>query len=66
MSPVTLHGLRHFVATQLEASGSVAVRTIAGHLGHADSSVTLKTYAAWFEAADRDATPHLGRVLTGA
>jgi integrase len=61
---LTLHSLRHFVATQLAASGDHAVRTIAGRLGHADASVTLRTYAEWLPAADRAAADHLGRVLS--
>ena len=37
---VRLHDLRHFTATQLIGAG-VDVRTVAGHLGHSDPSVTL-------------------------
>lgn len=38
------HELRHFVATTAIASGA-DVRTVAGRLGHADPSVTLRVYA---------------------
>lgn len=62
---LTLHGLRHFVATQLAARGDVSARTLAGRLGHADASVTMRVYAAFFPAADIEAAAHMGRVLTG-
>ncbi|MGH9158281.1 MAG: tyrosine-type recombinase/integrase [Acidimicrobiales bacterium] len=51
---VTLQGLRHFAATALAGRG-VGVRTIAGRLGHANPSVTLRTYAHFLDVADRDA-----------
>jgi hypothetical protein len=62
------HELRHFMATSMEASG-VVIRTIAGRLGHADPSLTLRTYAHWLEAADREAADVvegvLGKVIRG-
>lgn len=58
-----LHGLRHWVATDLARRGDISVRTIAGRLGHADASVTLRVYSAFFPAADREAADHLGRAL---
>jgi integrase len=61
---LTLHGLRHFVATQLAARGDVSARTLAGRLGHADASVTLRVYAEFFPAADLQAAAHMGRILT--
>jgi integrase len=61
---LTLHGLRHFVATQLAARGDVSARTLAGRLGHADASVTMRVYAAFFPAADVEAAAHMGRVLS--
>ncbi|MGH9019275.1 MAG: site-specific integrase [Acidimicrobiales bacterium] len=54
MPHVTFHTLRHFAATTLAGTG-VAVRTIAGRLGHANPNLTLRTYAHFLEAADRDA-----------
>lgn len=60
---VHLHSLRHAVATELAARGDVSVRTIAARLGHADASVTMKTYASFFPAADAEAADHLGRAL---
>lgn len=61
---LTLHGLRHWAATEMAARGDVSARTIAGRLGHADASVTLRVYAAFFPAADTEAAAHLGRLLT--
>jgi integrase len=61
---LTLHGLRHFVATQLAARGDVSARTLAGRLGHADASVTMRVYAEFFPAADMQAAEHMGRILT--
>ena len=37
--------------------------TAAGRLGHADSSVTLRTYAHVLEQRDREAAALLGRLL---
>jgi integrase len=44
-------------------SSGVDVRTAAGRLGHADSSVTLRTYAHVLEQRDREAAALLGRLL---
>ena len=51
---VTFHSLRHFTATTL-AAGGVGMRTIAGRLGHANPGITLRTYAHFLDAADREA-----------
>ncbi|MDP9420243.1 MAG: site-specific integrase [Actinomycetota bacterium] len=51
---LTLQGMRHFAATALAGRG-VAVRTIAGRLGHANPNLTLRTYAHFLDVADRDA-----------
>ena len=59
---VTLQSCRHFAATSLAGSG-VGIRTIAGRLGHANPSVTLKTYAHFLDVADRDAATTLGAVV---
>ena len=48
------HGLRHFSATTAISEG-VDVRTVAGRLGHADPSMTLRVYAHALEARDREA-----------
>ena len=59
---VRLHDLRHFQATELIAAG-VDVRTVAGRLGHADPSTTLRTYAAFMEPADQGAARVIERLL---
>ena len=61
---VHLHSLRHFMATQLASRGDVSARTLAGRLGHADASVSLKVYSAFFPPADAEAAEHVGRVLS--
>jgi integrase len=59
---VTFHALRHFAATTLAGQG-VAVRTIAGRLGHANPGITLRTYAHFLDAADREAATAIGKAL---
>src|SRR5580704_13122589 len=61
VGPVRFHDLRHFAATVLASSG-VDIRTIAGRLGHAHPAITLRTYAHFMEAADRDAAAVMGRL----
>jgi integrase len=51
---VRLHDLRHFAATMALSAG-VDVRTVAGRLGHAQPTLTLRTYGHVIEAADRRA-----------
>ena len=62
LSDVRLHDLRHFTATQLIGAG-VDVRTVAGRLGHADPSLTLRVYSHLIEERDRAAATVMGRVL---
>lgn len=51
----SLHGLRHYSATELIAAG-VDVRTVAGRLGHGGGgATTLRVYAAWVAEADQRA-----------
>lgn len=59
---VRLHDLRHFTATQLIGAG-VDVRTVAGRLGHADPSLTLRIYSHLIEDRDRAAAAIMGEVL---
>jgi integrase len=56
------HQLRHFVASWALANG-YDVRTVAGRLGHADASTTLKVYAHVIAARDQDLAKGLGGVL---
>lgn len=59
--PLTLrlHDCRHFAATAMIADGT-DVRTVAGLLGHADPSLTLRTYAHVVTSAARKATDRMG------
>jgi integrase len=61
---VTFHSLRHFTATTL-AAGGVGIRTIAGRLGHANPGITLRTYAHFLDAADREAATAIGDAMAG-
>jgi integrase len=56
------HDLRHFSATTAIAAG-VDIRSVAGRLGHADASTTLRIYAHAVEVADQAAAAALGRAL---
>jgi integrase len=58
---IDFHHLRHFAATTLAGAG-IDVRTIAGRLGHANPAITLRTYAHFMEAADRQAANVMGRL----
>ncbi len=57
-----LHDLRHFVATQLIGAGH-DIRTVSGRLGHAQTSTTLNTYAAFLTGRDRAAADQLAALL---
>ena len=59
---MTPKALRHFSATELVAAG-VDVRTIAGRLGHADPSMTLRVYSHRRAQRDREAAAILGKTL---
>ena len=59
---ITLHGLRHTYAT-LAISHGVDVRTVAYNLGHADASVTLRTYTHALKTANRSAADVMERLL---
>lgn len=61
---VRLKDFRHFMATQLLASG-VGIRTVAGRLAHSTSSTTLEFYAGWLAPDDRDAAEAMSRLLEG-
>lgn len=55
-----IHALRHYSATELLTAG-VDLRTVAGRLGHGGGgATTLRVYAAWVAATDRQAAEILG------
>ena len=56
-----LHGLRHFVGTQL--IGSHDIRTVAAHLGHSTPATTMAHYLHAVEARQRDAAESMGALL---
>jgi integrase len=58
------HSLRHAHASMLIAAG-VPITEIAERLGHADPTVTLKTYAHVFSRDDRGAADAIDRLLAG-
>jgi integrase len=62
---VRLHDLRHYVASQMLASG-VDVRTVAGRLGHRDASTTLNVYSHFIPESDQKAASMLGGVFDDA
>jgi len=62
LNHLKIHGLRHFVATELLTTG-IDVRTVANRLGHARTSTTLDIYWAWVPARDREAAEHLQAIL---
>ncbi|HET9060850.1 MAG TPA: tyrosine-type recombinase/integrase [Acidimicrobiales bacterium] len=62
--PGHFHQLRHFVATTAIAAGA-DVRTVAGRLGHADPSVTLRVYAHTLADRDRELAGLLSGVVFG-
>jgi integrase len=54
-----IHQLRHYSATELIAAG-VAIRTVAGRLGHGGGgTTTLRVYSAWVAEADQRAASSL-------
>jgi len=57
-----LHALRHFSATQAIAAGFDPT-TVAGRLGHRDSSITLRVYSHALEGRDSDLAAVLGKTL---
>ena len=59
---VTIHSLRHTNATLLIASGT-DIRTIAGRLGHAQTSTTVNTYSHVIQSANRVAADRLDAML---
>lgn len=61
-SSLKLHHMRHFMAIE-SLMGGHDVRTVAGRLGHADPSMTLRYYAAFMPAADQRVAKSMGEIL---
>lgn len=61
-STLRLHDCRHFAATAMIADGA-DVRTVAGLLGHADPSLTVRTYAHVVPEAARRAAERMGALI---
>lgn len=62
LPPLTFHQIRHTNASLLIAQG-VDPATVSKRLGHADVSVTLKTYTHAIKEHDREAADKLGNLL---
>jgi integrase len=62
---ISLHSCRHFGATQALVSGN-DLRTVAALLGHADASVTLRTYAHVVPGAQERAVARIGDPIAAA
>jgi integrase len=60
----SLKELRHYSATQLLAAGT-DLNTVAGRLGHAEGSITLKFYAQFTRPADQAAAAVIPSQLDG-
>jgi len=60
----SLKELRHYSATQLLAAGT-DLNTVAGRLGHAEGSTTLKFYAQFTRPADQRAAAIIPSQLDG-
>jgi hypothetical protein len=60
----SLKELRHYSATQLLAAGT-DLNTVAGRLGHAEGSTTLKFYAQFTRPADQHAAEVIPSQLDG-
>lgn len=62
---ISLHSCRHFGATQALVAGN-DIRTVAAMLGHADASVTLRTYAHVVPGAQEKAVAGIGEAIVAA
>ena len=60
----SLKELRHYSATQLLTAGT-DLNTVAGRLGHAEGSTTLRFYAQFTRPADRNAAAVIPAQLDG-
>ena len=62
LHPVTPHGLRHLHASLLLAQG-LPIPAVSQRLGHANSAITMSTYAHYLGRDDTQATEAIGRAL---
>lgn len=62
LPPITFHGLRHSCATMLLTEG-VHPRVVQERLGHADVTVTLRTYSHVLPTLQKDAAERIDAVL---
>ena len=58
----TLHSTRHTHATHLLRAGG-SVKAVSVRLGHADTTVTMRTYAKVLNGDDADLARAIGNVL---
>ena len=65
LPPLRLHGLRHSWATTAHLNG-VTLRAIADQLGHADTSVTDRTYTATLQKVQDEAAAKVAASVTGS
>ena len=63
MRNIHLHSLRHFAATEMLAAG-ITPRDAADMLGHADPSLTLRTYSHATTERQRAAASVLAGIIT--
>ena len=59
---MTVHGLRHTNVTMMIANGT-DIRTIAGRVGHANSSTTMNVYAHFLKSSNIKASEQLNTGL---
>ena len=62
--PITLHGLRHTIATLLLKAG-VPAQVVQQRLGHRRIEITLGIYAHVLPSMQQDAARRLGALLHG-
>lgn len=60
---ITLHGLRHSLAT-LQIGSGIDIKTVSQRLGHADTSTTLNIYSHMLEKNEKEAALLMERLLT--
>ena len=64
VSPLTLHGCRHWNATELLGNG-IGANTVSDRLGHASPTFTQTVYGHTDQERDRQAAATIAGVLGG-